>query len=266
MCQQKYAKEVLVRFNMWECNGVKNPIVPGTSVTKAGSGSKVDETEYKSLVGSLMYLTVTRPDLMYAVCFISRFMSDPKEDHLALAKKILRYVKSTFDFGLLYERNSKSKLEVYTDSDYARDVEDRKCTSGYACIMSNATICWSSRKQGIVTLSSTEAEYVAATACACHCVWLMGLLKEMNKEGMSSVEIKCDNSSTIKLAKNPVLHRRTKHIDVRFHYMRNLVNDGKIQLVFCPTTDQVADIMTNPVKLDVFEKMRRKLGVQKIEG
>lgn len=170
ICQRKYAKDVLERFHMWESNGVKNPIVPGTNVTKAGVGRKVNETEYKSLVGSLMYLTVTRPDLMYSVSFISRFMSDPHEEHILLAKRILRYVKETFNFGLFYDGTKESKLHVFTDSDYARDVEDRKCTSGYACIMSNAAICWSSKKQEIVTLSSTEAEYVAATICAGHCI------------------------------------------------------------------------------------------------
>lgn len=265
MYQQKYAKEVLDRFNMWEFNGVKNPIVPGTVVTKVGMGDKVNDTMYKRLVGSLMYLTVTRPDLMYAVSFISRFMADPREEHLQLAKRILRYVKATYNFGLLYERKGATRLQVYTDSDYARDLEDRRCTSGYAFILSNAAICWSSRKQEIVTLSSTEAEYVAATTCACHCVWLKGLMEELSNEQIGTVNIMCDNSSSIKLSKNPVLHRRTKHIDVRFHYLRELVNKGKVQLVFCSSENQIADIMTKPVKLEVFEKMRTLLGVRKIE-
>ncbi|KAD3642335.1 hypothetical protein E3N88_31559 [Mikania micrantha] len=235
MNQMKYAREVLKRFNMWESNGVKNPIVPGTLLTKVGDEIKVDETMYKSLVGSLMYLTVTRPDLMYAVCYISRFMSDPRGEHLQLAKRIL--------------------------SDYARSVEDRKSTSGYVCILSKAAISWSSRKQEIVTLSSTEAEYVAATNCACHVMWLKGLLEEIEGKSIEKVNIYCDNDSTIKLSKNPIMHRRTKHIDVRYHYLRELVADGKIKLVFCSTKDQIADVMTKPVKLEVFERMRKLLGV-----
>lgn len=266
MCQKKYAKEILERFNMWESNGVKNPIVPGVMVTKAGVGAKVDSTEYKRLVGSLMYLTVTRADLTYGVCFISRFMSDPREEHMQLAKRILRYVKETYSFGLLYERSVVKGLQVYTDSDYARDTEDRRSTSGYACILSNAAISWSSRKQDIVTLSSTEAEYVAATTCACHSVWLKGLMEEILSESIGVVDILCDNSSTIKLSKNPVMHRRTKHIEVRFHYLRDLVNEGKVQLVFCSTDDQVADVMTKPVKLEVFERMRKLMGVRDLEG
>nr|XP_035839024.1 secreted RxLR effector protein 161-like [Helianthus annuus] len=215
--QQKYVREVLNRFNMWDCNGVKNPIIPGTNVTKEGVGRKVNETEYKSLVGSLMYLTVTRPDLMYSVSFISRFMLDPHEEHLLLAKRVLRYVKETYNFGLFYRSSKGGGLQVFTDSDYARDIEDRKCTSGYVCILSDAAICWSSKKQYIVTLSSTEAKYVAATTCACHRVWLKGLLEEINGELLGTIVIQCDNSSTIKLSKNPVMHRSSKHIDVRFH-------------------------------------------------
>ncbi|KAD2805945.1 hypothetical protein E3N88_39322 [Mikania micrantha] len=265
MHQKKYAKEIIEMFNMWEVNGVNNPIVPGALVTKTGDKNKVDESLYKSLVGSLMYLTVTRPDLMYAVCFVSRFMADPREEHLQVSKRILRYVKATYDYGLTYARNASLKLKVYMDSDYARDVDDRKSTSGYVCILSNAAVSWSSQKQEIVALSSTEAEYVAATSCACHSVWLKGLLEEISEESVGTVEIQCDNSSTIKLSKNPVMHRRTKHIEVRFHYLRDLVNDEKIQLMFCSTKDQVADVLTKPVKLEVFEKMRDMLGVHKIE-
>lgn len=201
-----------------------------------------------------MYLTVTRPDLMYGVCFISRFMENPREEHMQLAKRILRYVKGTYGFGLFYEKGNGKELQVFTDSDYAQDTEDRKCTSGYACILSNAAICWSSRKQDIVTLSSTEAEYVAATMCACHSVWLKGLMEELMGEPVGLMKIKCDNSSTIKLSKNPIMHRRTKHIEVRFHYLRELVNQGKIELVFVPSSDQVADVMTKPVKLEVLKE------------
>ncbi|XP_073219605.1 secreted RxLR effector protein 161-like [Cicer arietinum] len=177
LCQKKYAREVLERFNMWNCNSVKNPIVPGTVLTRE-DGEDVDPTLYKQLVGSLMYLTATRPDMMYVVCLISRYMANPKEKHMQIAKRALRYLKGTLDFGLFYRRKI-SKLLAYTDSDYARDVDDRKSTSGYVFMLSEAAMCWSSKKQAIVTLSSTEAEYVAATSCACHCVWVKGVLKQI---------------------------------------------------------------------------------------
>ncbi|KAM0043888.1 putative RNA-directed DNA polymerase [Helianthus debilis subsp. tardiflorus] len=265
LCQSQYAKAVLERFRMWESNSVNNPIVKGTVLTKAGVGEEVDATAYKRLVGSLMYLTVTRPDISYVVGLLSRFMGNPRKEHLLIAKRVLRYIKGTLNYGLQYGKRSVMKLRAYTDSDYARDTEDRRCTSGYVCLLSGAAICWSSRKQDIVTLSSTEAEYVAATACACHCVWLKGLLADLGIESNETLEIICDKSSTIKLSKNSVMHRRTKHIDVRFHYLRDLVNQEVVKLEFCRTEDQIADIMTKPLKLDDFIHLRKQLGVQEIK-
>lgn len=147
-------------------------------------------------------------------------------------------------FGVLYKRSSKLSLLGFTDSDYARDLEDRKSTSVYVFLLNGAAICWSSRKQDIFTLSSTEAEYVAATSSVCHCVWLKGILKELNVEACDCVDIMCDNSSAIKLSKNPVMHRRIKHIDVRYHYLRDLSSEGVMKLVYCGTNDQVVDIST----------------------
>lgn len=213
-----------------------------------------------------MYLTVTRPDLMFVVCLLARFMSDPKAEHMLSAKRVLRYVSGTMDFGVLYKKSSVMDVVGFTDSDYARDVNDRKSTSGYVFLVNGAAICWSSRKQDIVTLSSTEAEYVAATSSACHCVWLKGILQELGVESCKCMDILCDNSSAIKLSKNPVMHRRTKHIDVRYHYLRDLVNEGAMRLMFCGTKDQVADIMTKPIKLDQFEKLRSMLGVRRLKG
>lgn len=212
-----------------------------------------------------MYLTVTRPDLMFVVCLLSRFMADPKEEHMLIGKRVLRYLKGTLEFGVFYGRSSKLDLLGYTDSDYARDMNDRKSTSGYVFLLNGAAICWSSRKQDIVTLSSTEAEYVAATSSACHSVWLKGILKELEVVADECIDIMCDNSSAIKLSKNPIMHRRTKHIDVRYHYLRNLSNEEEIRLVFCGTNDQVADIMTKPIKLDQFMKLRSLLGVRCLE-
>ncbi|KAJ0926044.1 putative RNA-directed DNA polymerase [Helianthus annuus] len=250
---------------MWEGNPVNNPIVPGTVLTKFGVGEEVDSTVYKRLIGSLMYLTVTRPDVMYVVSLLSRFMANPRKEHIIAAKRVLRYLKGTHDYGLVYERHSINKLVAYTDSDYARDVEDRRCTSWYVCMFSNGAICWSSRKQDIVTLSSTEAEYVAATACACHCVWLKGLLEDLGEKINGPLKILCDNNSSIKLSVNPVMHRRMKHIDVRFHYLRDLVNQEVVELEYCRSEDQLADAMTKPTKLDTFVQLREWIGIQKIK-
>ncbi|CAJ2671832.1 unnamed protein product [Trifolium pratense] len=260
--QQKYATEILTRFNMDSCNSVCSPIVPGTKLIKDESGKAVDSTQFKQIVGCLMYLTATRPDLCYSVCLIARYMERPTEIHLAAAKRILRYLKGTMKYGILYESGEVViKLEGWTDSDYAGDSDDRKSTSGYIFKVGSGAISWSSKKQPIVTLSTTEAEYVAAASCACQAVWLRKILEQLGQEHTSANTIFCDNSSSIKLSKNPILHGRCKHIDVRYHFLRDLTKQGIVELVHCSTGEQTADIMTKPLKLESFVKLRSKLGV-----
>lgn len=259
--QKKYVKDVLKKFGMEKSNSVVNPIIPGFKIHKDEDGVQVDGTLYKQLVGSLMYLTATRPDVMYAVSLISRYMSKPSELHFATAKRVLRYLQGTASFGILYHKAGSREIVGFTDSDYVGCVEDRKSTSGYAFILSDAAVAWSSRKQPVVSLSTTEAEFIAAAACTCQMIWMKRILKKIGYEGSSSPLIYCDNSSTIKLSKNPVMHGKSKHIDVRFHFLRDLVNEGAVQLKFCSTHQQVADIFTKPLKLDTFLELRRKLGV-----
>ena len=252
ICQRKYALEVLNIFGMLESNSVSSPIVLGFKASKDGDGVTVDETYYKQLVGSLMYLTATRPDMMFVICLISRYMEKQTELHLQAAKRALRYLKGTVNYEIHYKKGEDSALLAFTDSDYAADIKDRKSTSGYVFLMSSGAVSWCSKKQPIVTLSTTEAEFVAAAVCACQAIWMKRILKELGHSDGGCIFVMCDNSSTIKLSKNPVMHGRSKHIDVRFHFLRNLTKDGTIELIHCGSQDQVADIMTKPLKLDVF--------------
>ncbi|CAM8885291.1 unnamed protein product [Rhodiola kirilowii] len=266
LSQKKYASEVIARFGMEGCNPVSNPMVPGTKFSKDDEGEAVDPSLYKQLIGCLMYLTTTRPDIMFPVCYLSRFMSCPKEAHLTGAKRVLRYIKGSTKLGLFYMRSEVDLFVGYTDSDFAGDVDSSKSTSGYVFIMSNAAVAWSSRKQPIVTLSTTEAEYVAACACACQSLWMKKILESFNQSQYKGVTIYCDNTSSIKLSKNPIFHGRTKHIKVRFHFLRDLVKEGEIDLLHCKTENQRADIMTKPLSLDLFLKMRELLGVKEYDG
>lgn len=259
--QAKYAREILERFGMINCKPVSNPVVTGSKLSKRGGGAEVDITNYKQMVGSLMYLTATRPDLMYVVCLTSRYMEKPTEVHLQAAKRIMRYLRGTVNFGILYSSQGKEELIAYTDSDYAGDIDDRKSTSGYVFLLGTGAISWSSKKQPVVTLSTTEAEFIAAAACACQGIWLRRILDQLGHSQDKSTTIYCDNSSTIKLSKNLVLHGRSKHIDVRFHFLRDLARDGVIELVHCNTQEQVSDIMTKPLKVESFLKLRRQLGM-----
>lgn len=259
--QKKYASEVLSRFGMEECNAVRNPMVLGCKLTKEGTGAAVDATMFKQLVGSLRYLTATRPDLMYSVNLVSRYMEAPREQHLLAAKRILRYVQGTKEYGIQYWRGGEERLVGFVDSDYAGDEDDRKSTSGYLFLYGEGAVSWASKKQPIVTLSTTEAEYVSAANGACQAVWLRNILKSIGCDQKEATVLFCDNSSTIKLAKNAVLHGRSKHIQVRYHFIRELVGDEVIEMEYCSTQDQVADIMTKAVKLEVFEKLRGYMGV-----
>lgn len=258
--QKKYVQDILDRFEMKYCNPASTPTEFGLKFNKDRNGRKVDNTLYKQIVGSLMYLTTTRPDIMYSVSLISRYMENPTEMHLLAAKRILRYLQGTRDLGLFYQKGEKG-LFGFTDSDYAGDQDDRRSTSGYVFMLGTAAVSWSSKKQPIVTLSTTEAEFIAATACACQAIWLRRILEELQVKQVTATIIFCDNNSAIKLSKNPVLHGRSKHIDVKYYFLRDLSQDGTIELVYCRTEDQVADIQTKPLKVATFVKLRSLLGM-----
>lgn len=264
ICHKRYALEILKRFGMLESNEVNSPIIPDFKISKDEDGITVNDTYFKQLVGSLMYLTATRPDMMFVTSLISRYMAKPTELHLQAVKRALRYLKGIVNYGIHYKRGGDGKLLAFTDSDYTGDMEDRKSTSGYVFLLSSGVVSWSSKKQPIVTLFTTEVEFVAATVCACQANWMKRALKELRHGDEVYTHIKCDNSSTIKLSKNPMMHGHIKHIDVRYHFLRNLTKEGSIALVHCGSDDQVADVMTKPLKVDAFQKLQSLLGVCEI--
>ncbi|GAA0156759.1 hypothetical protein LIER_38339 [Lithospermum erythrorhizon] len=193
---------------MMECNSVNNPIAQVVKIDKDPQGNAVDETLFKQIVGNLMYLTATRPDLMFVTSLISGYMAKPTEVHMQVAKKALRYVKLTAQLGIHYQRTAEMKGELmsYTNSDYVGDMDDRRSTSGYVFIFSSGAI---------VTLSTTEAEFVAAAFYTYQTIWIKRVLEDLGYNKLNCIGIKCDNISTIKLSKNPVMHGRSKHINVR---------------------------------------------------
>jgi len=246
---------------MDKSNSVKYPIVPGTKLSKDEAGTKVDETLLKQVVGNLVYLTTTRPDLMYRVSLISRFMSCPTESHWLATKIILRYLKGTTELGIFYKKGGCTNLVAYTDSDFAGDLDDHRSTFGFAFLLGSRAISWSSKKHPVVTLSTTETEYIAVAFCACQCVWLRRVLDKLGHKEEKSTLIQCDNNSTIQLSKNSIFHDRSKHIDIRFHFLRDLTRDKVVELSYCNSQEQVADIMTKPLKLEQFLKLRSMLGM-----
>ncbi|GKA37146.1 retrovirus-related pol polyprotein from transposon TNT 1-94 [Tanacetum coccineum] len=228
--QRKYAREILERFNMEDCNSVRSPMVPGCKLVKDDLSGFVDATMYKQMVGCIMYLAATRPDIMYVAGQLCRYMETPTKQHMAAMKRLFRYIQGTRELGIFYRKGGSDQLVAYSDSDYAGDHDNRRSTSGYVCFLSGAAIAWSSKQQPIVTLSTTEAEFVAATTCACQVLWLRRMLEYIGLTQEEGTIVNCDNMSTIKLSKNSVMHNRSKHIDVRYYFLRDLVNDGAIEL------------------------------------
>ncbi|XP_050902735.1 uncharacterized mitochondrial protein AtMg00810-like [Lathyrus oleraceus] len=215
--QEGYAKEVLKKFKMDDTNLVGTPMECGSKLSKHENGEIMDPTLYKSLVGSLRYLTSTRPNILYVVGFVSRYMEAPTTTHFKAEKRIIRYIKGITNFDLHYYSYNNYEIIDYSDSDWSGDLDDRKSTTGFMFFMGDTTFTWMSNKQSIVTLSTCEAEYNVATSCVYHAIYLRNLLKELKMPQEDHVEICVDNKSTLPLAKNPVFHERSKHIDTRYH-------------------------------------------------
>ncbi|MHC6131856.1 Ty1/Copia family ribonuclease HI, partial [Serratia marcescens] len=238
------------------------PMITKCKLGKEEDSPKVDQTLYRSMIGSLLYLTATRPDILYSVCLVARYQSDPREIHMQAVKRILRYLQGTKSFGLFYSRDTSPLLHAYSDADWAGDSEDRKSTSGGAFFLGNNLVSWHSKKQESVALSTAEAEYIAATSCCTQVVWMREYLKNFGVFQDGPISIKCDNSSAINISKNPVQHSRTKHISIRYHFLKEKVSEKEIILDFVPTKEQLADIFTKPLPREAYEYLRTALGVK----
>ena len=221
----------------------------------------MDSTLYQQLIGSLMYLVHTRPDICYTVNAPSQFMSDPKHIHWVAAKHVLGCVRGTITYGLRYTSSNGVLLAGYVDSDWVGSAVDRKSTSGYCFSMGSAMISWSNRKQGSIAQSTSEAQYIATSDACKEAVWLRKLISDLFSGKLHSTIIHCDNQSCIKLLENPVFHDRSKHIEMRYHFIRYLVQRGSLKLQYIHTDEQIANILTKPLLASMFMYFRDKLGM-----
>ena len=265
--QSAYIEKILRDQGLWECNPNKVPISPSSSHSPSPTGYTADSKSlkaYQSGVGSLMYVMLgTRPDIAFAVSVVSRYAANPGPAHHALLKQIFRYLRGTSHWQLVF-RGALKPAVGYTDSDYAGDIETRRSTSGYVFNLGSGAISWSSKRQATVALSTCEAEYVGQTQAAKEAIWLGGLLEQIQQsnDGSLPMVIYGDNQGAIALAKNPQFHARTKHIDVQQHFVREKVAEGKIDLAYIPTEEQIADGLTKALPRDKFEKFRAALGLE----
>ncbi|KAG8489064.1 hypothetical protein CXB51_017032 [Gossypium anomalum] len=259
--QHIFALKILSKFCMANCKPVNTPVAQGEKLSRSESVERVDEKEYRSLVGCLLYLTATRPDIMFGVSLLSRFMHCCNVTHFKAAKRILRYVKGTLNHGVMFKKEKELKLIGYSDSDWAGSVDDMKSTSGYFFTLGSGVFCWSSKKQQTVAQSTAEAEYIAAAAAVNQAIWLRKLLSDLNEEQSEATKIMVDNQSAVAIAKNPVFHGKTKHFKIKLHFVREAEQSGEISLIHCSSLEQLANILTKPLGVTRFEDLRRKIGV-----
>ena len=265
MCQSSYALKVLDEFNMKECNSAKTPMECRLRLNREGEGEEVESTYFRKLNGCLRYLTLTRPDLIFSVSYLSRFMSKPYSNHKASAKRVLRYIKGTLDYGLVYESDKESRLTGYCDSDYAGDLDDIKSTSWYIFLLGSKPISWNCNKQKVIALSSCEAEYISSRSVVCQGIWIRKFMHELIGDHMEKFDLCIDNKSSIEISQNLVYHGRTKHIKVRYHFIRNCVEEKKVMLKYVITEDQLADLFTKPLGITKFLEFRKKISLVKVK-
>lgn len=261
VCQRKYAKEIMEKFRMEECKSMSTPMCQKEKLCKDDGAERVDETLYRSLIGCLMYLTATRPDILHAVSVLSRFMNCATEVHLTAAKRVVRYVKGTLNFGIKFSTSQSCKLQGYSDSDWAGSPDDMKSTSGYCFSFGSGIFSWCSKKQEVVAQSTAEAEFIAATAAVNQALWLRKILFDLHLEQASSTAVMVDNQAAIAISNNPVFHGKTKHFNIKLFFLREVKKDGVIELKHCKTDDQLADIFTKALPRSRFEFLREKLGI-----
>jgi hypothetical protein len=259
--QGKYTVEILKRFDMLECKPMNTPMEAKLKMLVDTSSELIDATLYKLIIGSLMYLTNTRPNIFFPVNTLSQFLVEPRRVHLVATKHVMRYLKGTIDYGLNYDGDHDFTLSGYTDVDWAGSVFDRKSTSGCCFSLGSAMISWQSRKQSSIALSTAEAEYIAACSASCEAIWLRKLLTGLFDLEMRATLILCDNQSCIKMTKNPVFHDRSKHIEIRYHYIRDMVQRGALKLQCISMDEQVVDVLAKPLSRVKFDYFRDKLGI-----
>ena len=260
LCQTKYTQDMLKKFGMEKAKHAKTPMSSNGHLDLNEEGKPVDQKLYRSMIGSLLYLCASRPDIMLSVCMCARFQANPKDCHLVAVKRILRYLVHTQNLGLWYHKCSFFDLLGYSDSDYAGCKVDRKSTTGTCQFLGRSLVSWSSKKQNCVALSTAEAEYIAAGACCAQLLWMKQTLRDFGCE-FNKIPLLCDNESAIKLANNPVQHSRTKHIDIRHHFLRDHEAKGDIELFHVSTENQLADIFTKPLDETRFCFLRSELNI-----
>lgn len=262
--QRKYVLDLLKEKGMLGCKPADTPMDSTTKIGSKDSGTPVDKGRYQRLVGKLIYLAHTRPDISFAVSTVSQFMNNPTEEHIEAVYRILRYLKMTPGQGLFFQKSASREVGIFTDADWAGSITDGRSTSGYCSYVWGNLVTWRSKKQSVVSRSSAEAEFRALAHGICEGIWLKRVLQELKVPISGSMKVLCDNQSAINIAKNPVHHDRTKHVEIDRHFVKEKIEDNIITLLYLPTSQQTADILTKALPRKIFEGLISKLGLLNI--
>ncbi|RVW16345.1 Retrovirus-related Pol polyprotein from transposon RE1 [Vitis vinifera] len=260
LSQVKYATDILARAQLLDSKPVPTPMIVSQRLSSEGTPF-ADPTLYRSLVGALQYLTITRPDLAHSVNSVSQFLHAPTEVHFQAVKRILHYVQGTLHFGLKFTSCSSMGLVAYSDADWAGCPDTRRSTSGYSIFLGNNLVSWSAKKQPTVSRSSCESEYRVLALTAAEVLWLTHLLCDLRVTLTHRPLLLCDNKSAIFLSSNPVSHKRAKHVDLDYHFLRELIVAGTLRIQHIPSHLQLADVFTKSVSRDLYVFFRSKLRV-----
>jgi phage anti-repressor protein len=252
--QAKYAKDLVKMFCLDGKSHARTPLSTNVKSSADLTSKQVDPTLYRSMIGSLLYLAARRLDIAFSVGVCARFQANPKESHLTAVKRIIRYVNATVNYGICFSR------ETNLDADWAGNADDRKSNSGGCFYVGTNLVAWMSRKQASISLSTEEAEYIAAENCCTQLLWMKKLLCDYGFT-QDTMVIHCDNTSAINISKNLVQHSRTKHIDIWHHFIRDLVKSREVALMFIPTENQLANILTKPLDGSRFESLRKAIDI-----
>jgi len=265
LSQETYVRDILQRFGMDESNPISTPVDINTKLTKTDPWASSDgpKPPYRELIGALLYLAVaTRPDVAHAASLLSQFNECFGKTHWIAAKRVLRYLKGTANLGIVFRRDRQA-LEGFVDADWAGSIHDRRSFTGYAFTMNGGCVSWDSKKQRTVALSSTEAEYMALSEAAKEAVYLRRFLLELD-ENIDVVRLSNDNFGAQKLATNPRYHARTKHIDIRHHFVREVVEIKVIELDHIASEEMPADVLTKAISKPKHERCIGLLGMKRI--
>jgi histone deacetylase 1/2 len=266
LSQHQYILDILNRAGMRDCHPVATPIDTKSKLSSTAGQPVADPSFYRSLAGALQYATLTRPDISYAVQQVCLHMHAPREPHLSLIKRILRYLKGTLNHGLTLHKSTSHSLIAYSDADWAGCPDTRCSTSGFCMYLGDNLVRWFSRRQTTVSRSSAEAEYRAVATAVAESCWVRQLMQELQCPIQTATIVYCDNVSAVYLSANPVHHRRTKHIELDIHFVREKVALGAVRVLHVPSSSQYADIFTKGLPTALFREFRSSLHVDALPG